>query len=245
MHGGNCSSCHRRRSPCGGGAVRAKKSGYGRRGHPCCGRERDGRASRRGSCRSCFSRLERARAERAAGLADEGRSRTGGARGSIRRCHVERGRRHRGVGAVQFDAGGGHGARGSRPDYPDHRRCDSFGQARMHCHGAARTCWRDPGHRSLECADHSGRSRNRGAARLRQHGGAQSLGTVSANPFSDRRSLHRGWFRQRDRQSCHQCAQGCRRDRGRTHRSSRPSGGSISPARRPWGGSSPNARPSI
>jgi vanillin dehydrogenase len=50
---------------------------------------------------------------------------------------------------------------------------------------------RGAGHRALERARHAGRARRRRTARLRQHGGAEGVGTVPAHPCPGRRRAAR------------------------------------------------------
>ena len=77
--------------------------------------------------------------------------------------------------------------RGRLAHHADRRRGDSLRRARQPGDGAAPAGRRGAGHRAVERAGDPGRARDRDAAGLRQHGGAQGLGDLPGHPRPDHR----------------------------------------------------------
>jgi len=183
---------------------------------------RRGCAGRRGRGGRFLPGLERARPQCPAGAAEQGRGRAGGARAAIfvaaMMGEIARPR----LGPVQPDAGGGKVREAAALTTQIGRRHHPVRQAR------AASLWRCASRPESCSASRRGTRRSfsacarSGAARLRQHGHPQGLGTVpGATHFDHRRGVPGGRLPGRRRQSGDQRHEDRRRGR---RRADRPSG---------------------
>ena len=123
---------------------------------------------------------------RTARASAQGRGSARSASGRIHKADDRGDRRDRALGGLQRPLRRQHAARGRWPDHPDRRRDHPGRQAGrdLACGPAAGR--RRARHRAVERAGDPGRARDRRAARLRQHGDPQIVGSLPGDPSSDR-----------------------------------------------------------